>query len=63
MLEYFSKTAILIQGKKMKYASLISSHNLANIVVFKCLFLTKSTTSMAGSISAVTTNDKETVAK
>jgi len=52
MSKYFSKTAILIQGKKMKCALLISSHNLANIIVFKCLFLTQSTTIMAGSISA-----------
>jgi len=34
MLEYFSKTDILIHGKKIKYASLISSHNLANIIAF-----------------------------
>jgi hypothetical protein len=51
-LEYFSKTAILIHGKKMKYASLISSHNLASIIAFKCLFLTQSTAIMAGPISA-----------
>jgi len=38
--------------KKMKYASLISSHNLANIIAFKCLFLTPSTTIMAGPVSA-----------
>jgi hypothetical protein len=38
--------------KKAKYASLISSHNLANIVTFKCLFLTQSTTIMAGPIPA-----------
>jgi hypothetical protein len=52
MIEYFSKTAILIHGKKMKFASLISSHNLANIIAFKCLFLTQSTTIMAGPLSA-----------
>jgi hypothetical protein len=38
--------------KKMKYTSLISSHNLANIIAFKCLFLTEPTTIMAGPISA-----------
>jgi len=55
MLEYFSNTAILIHGGKMKYASLFSSHYLANIIAFECLFLTQSTTIMAG--------PKETVAK